>query len=414
MGFVKNFLIIQTGHIGYSWALHFGWIAIMFGSSHTYLKTNMYVTESESFNLYLGSTEMLIISVIMAGFILAYWIKKTAHKQFAFIFLVLMIFTSCEKISDNPEIIRVPGDPNTNFNQYILEGYFVKSIAFDSEGNAWIGTYKQGLIKYNSTETIIYDSSNSLFPDDQIIWDLAVDSQDKVWIGSEGIIEFDGHNFIFHDSQNSSIPEDFVRSVAVDSKDNIWFTSSRFRQGGIVKFDGNTWEVFTPENSELPVNFVQSIAVDQKNNVWLALGETVGNSYLTKISGDQWNTYTGADIGFAPYYLGQIAVNSHNEVCVAIDYSLSSSWIHSGPQVFVFNGRSSVQLKLDSITSIKALEVDNEDNIWVSTGHGFAVYNWDRWMRNDSIFKECGSFEIVQAPDKTIWIGTGDGIYISE
>lgn len=81
VGFVRNSLIIQTGHIGYSWALHFGWIAIMFGSSHTYLKTNMYVAEPERFNLYLGSTEMLIISVIMAGFILAYWIKKYSPQQ---------------------------------------------------------------------------------------------------------------------------------------------------------------------------------------------------------------------------------------------------------------------------------------------------------------------------------------------
>ena len=75
-GFVRNSLFIQTGHIGYSWALHFGWIAIMFGSSHSNLTTNMYVAEPERFNLYLGSVEMLIISVILAGFFLAYWIKK--------------------------------------------------------------------------------------------------------------------------------------------------------------------------------------------------------------------------------------------------------------------------------------------------------------------------------------------------
>ena len=76
VGFVRNSLIILTGHIGYSWALHLGWIAIMFGSSHTDVNTNMVLTEPESFNLYLGSTEMLIISIIMAGFFLAYWIKK--------------------------------------------------------------------------------------------------------------------------------------------------------------------------------------------------------------------------------------------------------------------------------------------------------------------------------------------------
>jgi hypothetical protein len=82
VGFVRNSLILQTGHIGYSWALHFGWMAIMFGSSHTYINSNMPLKESESFNLYLGSTEMLILSLILAGLFLVYWIrrKQTPYK----------------------------------------------------------------------------------------------------------------------------------------------------------------------------------------------------------------------------------------------------------------------------------------------------------------------------------------------
>jgi hypothetical protein len=81
VGFVRNSLILHTGHIGYSWALHFGWIAIMFGSRHTNLSTNMYVSEIESFNIYLGSSAMLIISIIMAGVVLAFWIKNyNPHK----------------------------------------------------------------------------------------------------------------------------------------------------------------------------------------------------------------------------------------------------------------------------------------------------------------------------------------------
>jgi len=250
-------------------------------------------------------------------------------KKFASIFLVLMLFSSCEKFPDNPEITRIPGNPNTSFNQHILEGYFVKSIAFDS-------------------------------------------------------------------------------------KDNIWFTSCRVRQGGIVKYDGSNWEVFTPENSDMPVNCVLNIAVDQNDKVWLTLGETVNNSYLTEIAGAHWKTYSSEDLGFAPYYLSEIAVNSHNEVCVGIDYSLSSSWYDLGPQVFVFDGNSSIQLKIDSTRSVNALAVDNEDNIWCTTGQGFAVYNWENWIRNDSIFRGSGSFEIVQAPDNAIWIGTGNGIYINE
>jgi len=76
VNFVRNSLILHTGHIGYSWALHFGWIAIMFGSRHTYISTNMYVSELESFNTYLGSTEMLVLSIVLAGIALAHWLLK--------------------------------------------------------------------------------------------------------------------------------------------------------------------------------------------------------------------------------------------------------------------------------------------------------------------------------------------------
>jgi len=76
VGFVRNSLIIQTGHIGYSWALHFGWMVIMFGSLHIDLNTNLRVPEPGRFNLYLGSIEMLIIAIIISGLSLTYWIKK--------------------------------------------------------------------------------------------------------------------------------------------------------------------------------------------------------------------------------------------------------------------------------------------------------------------------------------------------
>lgn len=331
-------------------------------------------------------------------------------KKVVFLLIVSIFFASCEKSS---EIQRKKGNPNTTFDQKILDGYFVTSIAFDSKGNAWIGTFKQGLIKYNSQETIVYNSLNSLIPANSVMWDIAVDSKDNVWIGCDGIIKYDGVNFTLFNSQNTTIPEDFVYSIDIDSKDNIWFTSCRFREGGIVKFDGKTWNVFTPENSDLPVNMVHSISIDHNDNVWLALGETVTKSYLVKISGNNWTSYSSDHIGFSPYYLGNIEINSQNEVCASIDYSLSSTFINSGPQAFVFDGNSSVQLKIDSLTKIKSLKVDNEDNIWCNTYNGFAVYNWDEWIINNEIFKGSGSFTIEQSPDNKIWIGTGDGIYIN-
>ena len=81
VGFVRNNLILQTGHIGYSWALHFGWMVVMFGCWHVDLDTNMGLTEPVRFNTYLGSIEMLIISSVLAVLSLLYWMKKIQKKK---------------------------------------------------------------------------------------------------------------------------------------------------------------------------------------------------------------------------------------------------------------------------------------------------------------------------------------------
>lgn len=329
-------------------------------------------------------------------------------KKLVLFFSILVSLTSCEKSSNNPNI------PNTEFNKKILPGYFITSIAFDNNGNAWIGTFKQGLIKYNSSETIVYNSSNSTIPESSVIWDIAVDSKNNVWIGCEGLIKYDGNSFTYYNSSNTAIPEDFVESIAIDSKDNIWFTSCRFRQGGIVKYNGTNWTVYKPDNSALPVNSVKSIAIDNNDNIWLALSEIVNNSYLVKISENTWTTYTGNDLGFSPYYLGNIQINSENLVCGAVDYSLSSSGINPGPQVFIFNGKTSTQLKSENNSNINHITVDKDDNIWCITSSGYSVYNGETWFPDNSSFKDVSVFAIEQSPDNKIWIGTGDGIYIND
>lgn len=86
--------------------------------------------------------------------------------------LILSIFIcSCEEY--NLDNTRIPGNPDTSFYRKILDGYFVTSIAFDHKGNAWIGTFQQGLIKYNAFETTVYDSHNSIIPENSVIRDLA-------------------------------------------------------------------------------------------------------------------------------------------------------------------------------------------------------------------------------------------------
>ena len=83
IAFVRNNLILYFNHIGYSWALHFGWIAIMLSSSHTDPGSGASLTESARFNLYLGSSEMIAVSGILS--------------------LITMVFILRQKSQDTPK-----------------------------------------------------------------------------------------------------------------------------------------------------------------------------------------------------------------------------------------------------------------------------------------------------------------------
>jgi len=66
VGAIRNNLILKTGHVGYSWALHVGWVFVMFGFIHTESITGKILSEPDRFNLYLGSYFTVIILAVMA------------------------------------------------------------------------------------------------------------------------------------------------------------------------------------------------------------------------------------------------------------------------------------------------------------------------------------------------------------
>lgn len=81
VGILRNNLILATGHVGFSWALHVSWIAVMFGTFHYHTDSLEGLLEYERFNLYLGSplTFIIITALAMLSFSL-YWSKLMPSK----------------------------------------------------------------------------------------------------------------------------------------------------------------------------------------------------------------------------------------------------------------------------------------------------------------------------------------------
>lgn len=74
-GIIRNNLILKSRHIGYSWALHFGWIYFMLASSHYNLTNKLFLNDFQRFELYLGDYRTLVICLLLAG-LSFYFLKR--------------------------------------------------------------------------------------------------------------------------------------------------------------------------------------------------------------------------------------------------------------------------------------------------------------------------------------------------
>ena len=342
--------------------------------------------------------------------------KKTILILSLLFFSIFIVCVSCE--GD----ITSPGrDVTIKISDHILAGYFVTAISFDSKETAWIGTFKQGLIKYDGRATI-YNSSTSGFPDSTVIRDIEIDNNDNVWIATDvGLIKYDRKDFYLYNTSNSPIPEDIVWAIAVDQDNVLWFASCRFRQGGLVRFDGENWMLYTPENSVMPSNSVWDVAVDSGNNIWLIMSEIVGNGCIIKISGNDWKIYDKNDMGFAPYYFGDLTVDKDNKIYASIDYMLSSQYNMTRPNIIGYDGskweiNNPVDEKGESLGYVGKITTDLYENIWASL-HGrenvsLAVYNGQKWVYSNLNIPINSGSEIAVDKSNRVWIGTGNGIYL--
>jgi ligand-binding sensor domain-containing protein len=332
-------------------------------------------------------------------------------KDILLVCLLAIALVSCKK--DDREVIP----EGRELFDITLKDYFITSIAFDKKGNAWLGTLKQGLIKYDGKTAKIFDSSNSVITDAAIM-DIEVDKADNVWIGSDDLLKYDGTKFTRYEARQFGFTKNAVRSIAIDANENIWFSCGSYQSGGLVKYDGSAFKTFTAANSKLPGNLVQSIVVDKSNYVWVAINDGIAEVSLARIGPDNAISVAGSkELGFTPYYFGNIVVNKENELLASINYGLSSTIAPGRPQIFKFNGSKAQILNLPDdksvIYSTHSIFSDKNGNLWASfsgVDKECGIFNGQDWT-----FPKLGTsgiFVFAENPNGEMWLGTGEGLYI--
>ena len=134
--------------------------------------------------------------------------------------------------------------PELNSNENLLpKTISVNALLKDSKNNIWIGTWLDGLFKYDAGKKTIKHYSPQRGNNNSIssnkISSIFEDSKGQIWLGthSGGLnkMKKDGVSFIHYSTQNG-LPNDVVFGILEDDNQFLWISTMK----GLVKFNPST------------------------------------------------------------------------------------------------------------------------------------------------------------------------------
>ncbi len=171
----------------------------------------------------------------------------------------------------------------------------ISNIFFDDDGSVWFCTQDKGLIHYNGSTFVEFNSSTN--DDFNADWVNAITktSGDVYWVATEydGLYKFQNGIWTQYTSDEAGHSLDHIRVLALqnDGPDNtggaLWIGTW---SNGLLKYDGSNWELYDYSSGVLPDNSVHAIAVEENPDpllneatIWFGTGNG-----LVKFDGANW------------------------------------------------------------------------------------------------------------------------------
>jgi antitoxin component YwqK of YwqJK toxin-antitoxin module len=163
-------------------------------------------------------------------------------------------------------------------SRYFLEPIYntVEQMVCEKDFNVNFSSlnWVKKILNFTNTQNISYLNSN--LPADQILF-INEDSQGNSWIGTgnNGLIKYDSI-FTFYNKNNTPIKNNYISCLQIDNNGKIWFSFkspmeySDINTAGLACLSNNEIVIYNTENSGLTSNGINDIAVDRNNKKWFA------------------------------------------------------------------------------------------------------------------------------------------------
>lgn len=318
--------------------------------------------------------------------------------------------------------------------------YTALLIFEDFEGNIWIGTNGNGLVKFANKQFKFLTKTEKL-PADLII-SIGQDPNGNIWLGSlgEGVSSLTPKGIKSYNARQTNFPNNYCWEIHQDMTGKMWFGTSE----GLSCLVGNNFKTYT-EKEGLPSNKVQTIFQETPEVMWVGTKEGVAyfkeNNFFSIDDFPYKNTRAIVSTEDGLYWFGTsdglIKYDGFNaeqiEDSLIVDvtiYALSAFgnqlWLGTEKGLIHFDGAKFTQVfysKEKEISVINFLTIDNEKNLWIGTNKGVFELGLEEFRENKLDVKsyttnngligmETNLNAIHQDNENNIWMGTNEGINV--
>lgn len=294
-------------------------------------------------------------------------------------------------------------------NHYGLSSSNIRVFLQDSYSNIWIGHYNRGVDFITSKPSVFQTLLNSTDSYREIgekqIWDICLDKNDKLWVGSENEI------IILNNSDIEKIIN--IQRYLSESGSKIYVTKMISDREGTVWIGTSVGNIYVVDSD----NYKIKKTIYQNDEV---------NVFFEDVDGKMW---IGTENGLYSFNDDKITpentINSQLEdkqIYSVIRDGQGKMWIGTfGKGIFVFDVNDNLVDNIVKDTgfisnAINHLFMDSDGGVWVATRDGLAYFEDTSQIDKYEVYDENQGLENVfvravqQDKHGNIWISTNAGI----